>query len=319
MPPEPELSFARLQFDGDPGRAASRDELIRQATAFGQLVADPEYHTEFGLAAAGDSRLDGDELSLPVVESIRSTRRIGPSGQIVMDLVAEVTQRRSVRANGSGPGFDFYGGATVILNPQGAVRYVVRKSVLDGERLRRQREFIISDGARFFGRAPGDTRIPESKLLLQLHDVTRPQFRAGSVARAMARDLSSPAVDRSRAHVHPAAGRQRSVGGAAQGVSQYVSVAESGARRHRRASIRRRNVPSSDCRAMRVRRWMGLSDRPRGRSPAKLLGYVPAGARRARRSRRGSNACSRTIRRRRPSAASICPALSPCMSLLMVR
>jgi hypothetical protein len=191
VPPEPELSFARLQFDGDPGRAASREELLRQATAFGQLVADPAYRAEFGLAAAGDPRLDGDDISLPVIESIRSTRRIGPSGQIVMDLVAEVTQRRSVRANGSGPGFDFYGGATVILNPQGAVRYVVRKSVLDGERLRRQREFIISDGARFFGRAPGDTRIPESKLLLQLHDVTRPQFRAGSAARIVARDLSS--------------------------------------------------------------------------------------------------------------------------------
>jgi len=194
VPPEPELSFARLQFDGDPGRAASRDELIRQATAFGQLVADPEYRAEFGLAAAGDPRLDGDDLALPVVESIRSTRRIGPSGQIVMDLVAEVTQRRSVRSGGNGPGFDFYGGATVILNPQGAVRYVVRKSVLDGERLRRQREFIISDGARFFGRAPGDTRVPESKLLLQLHDVTRPQFKAGSIALAIARDLTSPTV-----------------------------------------------------------------------------------------------------------------------------
>lgn len=197
VPPEPDLSFARLQFDGDPGRAASREELLRQATAFGQLVADPEYRAEFGIAAAGDPRLDGDDLSLPVIESIRSTRRIGPSGQIVMDLVAEVTQRRSVRSNGSGPGFDFYGGATVILNAQGAVRYVVRKSVLDGERLRRQREFIISDGAKFFGRAPGDTRIPEPKLLLQLHDVTRPQFRAGAAARAVARDLSLPAAQES--------------------------------------------------------------------------------------------------------------------------
>jgi hypothetical protein len=189
LPPEPELSFAKLKFDGDPGRAFSNDEVVRQAVAFGQLAADPDYRAEFGLCGPGDPALEADEVDLPVVESIRSSRRVGPSGQVVFDLVAEITQRRLVKATDDGPGFEFFGGATAILDPRGRVRFVIRKSILDGGRLRRQREFLLREGKQYFGRGPGNALLPEAKLLLRLHNVTRPQSQTVNTGRAFVRGL----------------------------------------------------------------------------------------------------------------------------------
>ncbi|HEX6571097.1 MAG TPA: peptidoglycan-binding protein, partial [Steroidobacteraceae bacterium] len=185
LPEEEGLSFAMLQFNGDPGRPASAEEMLRQANVFGRLAADPRYRGEFGLVDPNDPALDGDEVGLPIVESIRSSRRIGPSGQIVFDLVTEITQRRTVRARSGEPGFHFYGGATAILDPHGRLRYVVRKSVLDGERLRRQLEFLKGAGQQLFGRGPADTLLPEPKLLLRLHDVTRPELQAPVTMQAL--------------------------------------------------------------------------------------------------------------------------------------
>jgi len=193
VPPEPELSYAQLRFDGDPGRVAGVDEMIRQATAVGQLIADSRYCEEFGLAVKGDVRLGGDVVELPVVESVRSSRRVGPSGQIVFDLIAEVSQRRNVTSSNEGPGFDFFGGATVVLDPRGQVRYVIRKSVFDDARLAAQRQFIKEAGTAFFGLGPNDTRIPEAKLLLKLHDVTRPQLRSSAGTRALMRGMHDTA------------------------------------------------------------------------------------------------------------------------------
>jgi hypothetical protein len=185
LPDEVELSFSKLQFDGDPGRPASVREIQRQALAFGKLAADLRYRQEFGLASPGDLALEGDEVTPPVVESIRSSRRVGPSGQVVFDLVAEITQRRKVKARDGYPGFDFFGGATAILDPKGRIRFVIRKSVLNGDRLRRQREFQTCEGKHFFGMGPGKTLLPEPKLLLRLHDTTRPQTQFGAAARAL--------------------------------------------------------------------------------------------------------------------------------------
>ena len=72
------LSFAELKFDGDPGRPAGKDELHRQACALGHLVSRPEYLECFGLAPQGHPRLGRDQVELPCVHSIRSSRRIGP-------------------------------------------------------------------------------------------------------------------------------------------------------------------------------------------------------------------------------------------------
>jgi len=135
------LSFAQLRFAGDPASPASAGELREQACALGDIVTRPDLITLFGLAASYDSRLDGGAIELPVVQSIRTARRVGPDGQIVFDLVAEVTQTRYVRDPITGAEVEFAGGCTIILGPAGEFRYVILKSVLNRKRLERQMEY----------------------------------------------------------------------------------------------------------------------------------------------------------------------------------
>jgi hypothetical protein len=169
VPTIPGLGFDQLQFRGDPGRAAGPEELTRQSIALGAVVGDPGYLKSFGLVAAGDPELGGDEVDLPVVESIRSSRRIGPSGQVVFDLVAEVTQRRVIK-QADGSSFDFYGGTTVILNPSGSVRYTIRKSITHPGRLAAQRAFMSSTGAAFWRTGPEARMLPEPQPFCLLHE-----------------------------------------------------------------------------------------------------------------------------------------------------
>lgn len=135
----PDLHFAKLRFRGDPGSPADTDEIVRQARALAKLVIQPENLTRFGLAAPDDPALDGDEVSLPSIESIRSSRRAGPDGQIIFDLVAEVLQRRKVQPKDGLPGFTMPGGSTIVLGPSGNIRYIVKKSIRDAWRVERRR------------------------------------------------------------------------------------------------------------------------------------------------------------------------------------
>jgi hypothetical protein len=154
LPAIPELSFAELRFRGDPGQVAGRRELRRQACALGRLVTRPEHLATFGLAPAGRGA-DG-VTALPCVESVRASRRVGPDGQVVFDLVAEVTQRRLV--DDPAGRMAFYGGATVILDPEGRVRIVVSKRIDNDERLARQRAYVAGAGARYWTRGDGERR-----------------------------------------------------------------------------------------------------------------------------------------------------------------
>jgi hypothetical protein len=163
------LTFAELKFAGDPANPASARELRRQAGAFGYVVSRPEYLEVFGLAPAGHPRLGKDTVDPPRVQSIRSSRRVGPDGQVVFDLIAEVTQTRKVRGRGGERGFDFLGGSTAVIGPDGLVRYVVSKSVLNEERLKRQRAFMSSDRGRLLWKS-GDGRLtPAAKPFRALH------------------------------------------------------------------------------------------------------------------------------------------------------
>jgi hypothetical protein len=98
------------------------------------------------------------------VHSVRTTRRIGPDGQDVRQLVIEVTQRRrgyfdparqKLVDAGSPPlgrgDFIFRGGATLIIDLwENRLRYVIRKSITDGARLNQQRELLAQhDGFGF--------------------------------------------------------------------------------------------------------------------------------------------------------------------------
>ncbi len=165
------LDFAELAFDGDPGRAAGEHELRRQAHVLGDVVSRDEHLAEFGLARPGDPRLDGDVVDPPCIESIRSARRSGPNGRVVFDLVAEVTQRRHVRASPRGDAFAFFGGATIIIDPYGQVRYVIRKSILQDDRLAAQRRFMQSHGASRWSLRDGTLK-PERQPFRLLHRTT---------------------------------------------------------------------------------------------------------------------------------------------------
>ena len=113
------------------------------------------------------------------VHSVRTTRRSGPDGQDVRQLVIEVTQRRrgyfdperqkSVDGQKGGAGnadFVFRGGATLIIDLRGEyrLRYIIRKRIDDDERLQEQRELLTRpDGFGFTyrsGLTGQDTREP---------------------------------------------------------------------------------------------------------------------------------------------------------------
>ena len=149
------LSFATLRFEGDPARVASAEELQRQARELGRLVSHRDHRDVFGLAAP--EATPHGTIARPCVQSVRTSRRVGPDGQIVFDLIAEVTQRYTVRDPAGD--FDFHGGATVILDPRGAVRFVISKRVDNDERLERQRRYLAGAGAAYW-RSQDGRRFP---------------------------------------------------------------------------------------------------------------------------------------------------------------
>ncbi|MGI4718165.1 MAG: hypothetical protein ACRYGO_00590 [Janthinobacterium lividum] len=166
------LDFAHLRFNGDPACPASAAELERQAAVLGEYATRPEHLREFGLVADGEPELDGATAELPQVASIRASRRIGPDRQIVFDLVAEITQRCCVPARGGTPAYAVFGGATVILGPDGAVRYIISKRAIGNDRLSRRLAFMHSDaGARYWHVVRNRYSMPRS-MFHMLHEHT---------------------------------------------------------------------------------------------------------------------------------------------------
>jgi hypothetical protein len=158
------LSFGRLRFNGDPARPAGARELRRQAKTIGSLVANPRHAPSFGLVPIGQSG-----GCPPEVHSIRSARRVGPDGQIVFDIVAELTQR-CVMDTKSGRRIVVHGGSTVILGPQGEVRYVIGKGS-SRSRVDALANFAESDrGSRFWLEQDGELT-SKPAVLGALHNV----------------------------------------------------------------------------------------------------------------------------------------------------
>jgi hypothetical protein len=174
IPPIQGLTFAELKFDGDPAWPADEGELKRQACVLGDIVTRKEFLSLFGLAAKGDQLLKGDEVDLPKIQSIRSSRRVGPSGQVVFDIVAEVTQRRMARVQGSDDACNFYGGATVIIDPKGGIRYVMKKNVLNNQRLQQQIDFLNKDPGGKYKDSFYGTASTKPNFFMMLHEEEEP-------------------------------------------------------------------------------------------------------------------------------------------------
>lgn len=169
LPAITELDFAHLRFNGDPAHPASTEELERQARVLGEFATRPEHLREFGLAADGDPELEGATAELPQVASIRASRRIGPDRQIVFDLVAEITQRCMVPSRAGRPAYPVFGGSTVILGPDGAIRYIVSKSAAGSDRLARRLAFMASSAGASYWQVVGNRYTMGRSMFQALH------------------------------------------------------------------------------------------------------------------------------------------------------
>jgi len=135
LEPVTALHFKNLRFAGDPSLPVDAGEAVRQAEELWTYASRPHVTAEFGLAEPGD------DVDPCCVESIRTTRRGGPDGQVLFDLVAEITQRRRVVDPATGMESKFFGGCTVIIGPEGEIRYIISKNVRNQARLDRQLAF----------------------------------------------------------------------------------------------------------------------------------------------------------------------------------
>ena len=117
----------------------------------------------------------------PAIEfhAVRPARRVAPSGEVHTDLVVVVTQKRrgylsdaDQQADDRGeldrePDFAFRGGATLLVDlSTGGVRYLIGKSILDRDRLARQRRYLrerLNPTVRgvYFGGRLGSDGTPE--------------------------------------------------------------------------------------------------------------------------------------------------------------
>ena len=151
------LSFARLHFAGDPARAAGGVELRRQSAALGAFVSAPHRQRMFGITAPGAL------ADRPQINSIRTARRIGPDGQVLFDLVAEITQRQLVDRGAEK--LPFWTGSTIVIGPEGDVRYVIWSRGADAAE--RAANYLRGRGRRFW--RPGSEWKPQPQTFGLLH------------------------------------------------------------------------------------------------------------------------------------------------------
>lgn len=163
----PELAFRNLRFAGEPGQPADADELIRQAQALGTFVTNPKMARCFQLVSPAAPLPKGVVQASPaLVQSVRVARRVAPDGRVVFDVIGEVTQACTVQRNGEL--FDMHGGCTVIVDPDGCVRYSIYKR-FDTEK-RRERQLAAMRGRlKAFWRKSGRRWSREPDMLARLH------------------------------------------------------------------------------------------------------------------------------------------------------
>ena len=166
----PALAFRKLRFDGEPGRPADVAELKRQARALGRFVTSPNNARAFHLIVPG-ARGAGlpkgvTQASPPMVESVRVCRRAAPDGRVLFDLIAEVTQSCTVQR--SGELFDVIGGCTIVIDPQGEVRYAIYKR-FDSEQRRARQHAAMRGPLKGFWKKTGRRFTLLPNVLLRLH------------------------------------------------------------------------------------------------------------------------------------------------------
>jgi hypothetical protein len=166
----PGLAFRELRFGGEPGQAAGVKELQRQSRALGQCVTNPKYASLFKVVAPG-GKLPKNvvQASPPLVQSIRVSRRAAPDGRILFDLVGEVTQACTIKRQGEM--FDVNGGCTVIIDPDGRVRYAIYKR-FDSENRQARQQGAMRGPLKDFWKKTKRTYKLQPDIVRRLHGLT---------------------------------------------------------------------------------------------------------------------------------------------------
>jgi hypothetical protein len=163
----PELAFAKLRFDGEPGRPASAREMMRQANELGGFVTDAAHARFFHLVSPAIKLPKGIVQAPPArVESVRVSRRATPEGGVVFDLVAEVTQTCTVQVGADL--FEMNGGSTVVIDPQGQIRYIISKR-FDSETRRARQHAAMRGPLKAFWEKSGRRYKQKPEVLRRIH------------------------------------------------------------------------------------------------------------------------------------------------------
>lgn len=154
LAPIKELNLGSLRFFGDPGAVpAPEDTDFHAGVIARRILEDAELREEMGLLDA--SAVVGEEVEHFEVSSLRATRRVGPDGQISFDLVVEVVQARKLQMD-HGRSVWFRGGATLILDLCGNIRFCIRKRVGHEERDILFKRYITSEAGKKFWTHEGE-------------------------------------------------------------------------------------------------------------------------------------------------------------------
>jgi hypothetical protein len=154
-----DLAFTRLRHGEEPGWFPPQDERERRGRVLGDFVTDGR-HKCFGVVPPG--RQGEDEYEPPVVESVRTLRRLTPDNELDFHVVAEVTQvvRRNKRR--------FFGGSTVVIDETGRIRYVIGKGV-GNKRRRHDTNAFLAAAPREFQVAFDDEAWDSGTLIRRFH------------------------------------------------------------------------------------------------------------------------------------------------------
>jgi len=164
----PGLAFKDLRFGADPGHPADVAELRRQATALGDFVTGPESARQLHLLVPGQKLPSGITYAAPpMVESVRCARRAAPDGSVVFELMAEITQ--SYTATHDGELVELQSGCTLVIDPNGEVRYAIYKKPESRTRPARQLGVMRGSLRRFWSKRGGRYQLRKDALRL-LHE-----------------------------------------------------------------------------------------------------------------------------------------------------
>jgi hypothetical protein len=118
-------------------------------TLEGVFAETPQFASTLGL---------DPELTFEIHE-LRSSMRVGPDGQHIPQIIAAITQRRSIRADASSVSQIFRGGSTLVVSlSEPAVKYAIIKNINSDGRRKRTEEFLrdaLRDPLRALLFAPG--------------------------------------------------------------------------------------------------------------------------------------------------------------------